>query len=140
EGLDRFPTRAERLPSDRNRGGVEDIKSVAFYEGDPRYVYAVGNIRSQPVGRAFRSTDYGASWEVIDPAAVPSLPDDARGGRIAVSGVDPDRIVWLPLGKTPYFSADGGRKWRPTEGVTSETIVPDVWNPSAYLASNTAAT
>ena len=138
EGLDRFPTRGERLPSDRSAGGVQDINWIAFYEPDPRYVYAVGNIRSQPVGRAFRSTDYGVTWTVIDPARIPTLPDDVRGGRIAVSSADPDRIVWLPLSMPPFFSSDGGRSWQPTQGAAA--VVPDVWLPSSFLASNTTGT
>ncbi|HEX6971793.1 MAG TPA: hypothetical protein VF234_06205 [Limnochordia bacterium] len=135
--LDRFPLRSERLPSDRRSGGVQDVNGIAFYEHDGRYLYLVGNIRSQPRGRAFRSTDGGASWQVIDPVTIPSLPDDTRGGRIAVSGIDPNRIVWLPLQKPPYFSADGGRTWQPATGLPSTPFVTDVWNPSIYLASNT---
>lgn len=138
--LDAYPTRADRLPHDQSGDGVQDINSIAVYEDDPNYVYMVGNIRRNETGKAYRSTDNGQTWQVINPVLVPSLPDDTAGGRIAVSGTDPDRIVWLPMNKLPYFSSDGGRTWHETTGITYSQIVPDFWNPSISLASNTTGT
>ncbi|MCC2686301.1 MAG: hypothetical protein K0R75_3200 [Paenibacillaceae bacterium] len=118
---------------------VQDTDSIAVFEGDNHIVYRVGNTRNKQTGNGWKSTDNGRTWSVaFDPATNPSLPDNARGGVIAVSALNADTIVWVPLDNVPYTSIDGGVSWKASAGIAKKDLVRDVWDTNLPLAANLA--
>jgi hypothetical protein len=63
-----------------------------------------------------------------------AMVPDMYGGEVAVSAVDPDRIVWLPAqrgGRTPegiFTSGDDGRTWQTVrQGADMDTLHQNFW-------------
>jgi hypothetical protein len=118
---------------------VQDTDSIAVFEGDNNIVYRVGNTRNKQTGNGWKSTDNGRTWSVaFNPETNPSLPDSARGGVIAVSALNADTIVWVPLDNVPYLSMDGGMTWKAAAGISKKDLVRDVWDTNLPLAANLA--
>jgi hypothetical protein len=118
---------------------VQDTDSIAIFEGDNNIVYRVGNTRNKQNGNGWKSTDNGRTWSVaFNPETNPSLPDNARGGVIAVSALSADTIVWVPLDNVPYTSTDGGMTWKAAAGIVKKDLVRDVWDTNLPLAANLA--
>jgi hypothetical protein len=116
---------------------VQDTDSIAVFEGDNHIVYRVGNTRNKQTGNGWKSTDNGRTWSAaFDPETNPSLPDNARGGVIAVSALSADAIVWVPLDNVPYTSSDGGVTWKAAIGIAKKDLVRDVWDTNLPLAAN----
>jgi len=126
---------------DRQLGGFSDMNSYDAYPGNPNIVYRVGMSRGSELGGFFRSTDNGKKWTFTDPAKTATLPDTTSGGRIAVSPLDPNRVVWLPhhsdkkpaqTRNQPYVTTDGGTTWAPCRGLEKlQTLKPIINN--SYL-------
>jgi hypothetical protein len=59
---------------------------------------------------------------------------ELRGGRVAVSSTDPNRMVWLPEGwaKAPHYSTDRGATWSPCFG-GSNSIMKNQWEPGCII-------
>src|SRR5690606_16558413 len=123
-----------RMPA-QSQGGVQDVNDIAVFEGDSNIIYFVGNVRSNPQrGGGFRSHDNGQTWEAFGSDGI--LQNNARGGRIAVSAIDQDKVLWIPLDNAPYLSYDGGRTWQQVDGMTETGLVRDVWDTNRQLAAN----
>ncbi len=83
--------------------------SIAFAERAPLKL-----VRAHSgAARGALSLDGGATWR--DFAATPPLAAVNGPGSIALSA-DGRRIVWLPKGSAPFFSADDGATWTPSRG------------------------
>lgn len=130
--LDAFPTVADQLT------GTQDNNSYAVCPTNANVVYRVGTSRSKGTGNGFKSTDNGKTWTLaFDPVSDPVLPDNTRGGRIVVTAADCNKIVWLPVGDSPYSSVDGGQTWQRSQGVPKKNIITNEWlAPTQPLAAN----
>lgn len=138
--LDAFPNRADIMPPSVSGGGLE-ITSYDVYEGDNNIVYMVQYSPHAPSGNGYRSVDNGLTVSLsFDPIADPVLPDALQGGKIAVSAIDSQRIVWLPINSTPYTSADGGASWTAATGITATNWVSAATDSNSSLAANKTGT
>lgn len=129
--LTAFPSATDRTPT------INETGSIDIYEGNNNIIYVTGTNSGDTAGNGWRSGDGGNSWTAFDPASDPVLPDSARGGRIAVSALNSNLVVWVPTGNNPYFSTDGGVNWTASSGVTTTGLIGlGLWDIGSQLASN----
>ena len=107
---DAISTTAENLwPSVRPRAGV--VADLAFDPQNQDIVYAVYSTFNSTgnTGHVFRSTNGGASWQVIDGAGPNSIPD------IPVHSVivhpQNSQILYVGTDLGVFVSTDGGANW-----------------------------
>ena len=55
----------------------------------------------------YKSNDGGATWTAFETAP------PVNGGRVAISGANPQNFVWLPETANVYYTLDGGTTWNP---------------------------
>jgi hypothetical protein len=55
----------------------------------------------------YKSNDGGATWTAFETAP------PVNGGRIAISGANPQNFVWLPETGNVHYTLDGGTTWNP---------------------------
>jgi xyloglucan-specific exo-beta-1,4-glucanase len=109
--------------------------SIDALSSDPNYLVAVGQdqIYWYDPNRAFAgfSTNGGIDWQRF-----PTIPQDARVGRIALGLGDKNNIVWAQAGEGVYATLDGGRTW--TKGLiegTNESFSPMYYYNGPFVST-----
>jgi hypothetical protein len=83
-----------------------DGPSLDFCESNPNIWVRV--VHSWGFGAlGYKSNDGGATWTAFETAP------PVNGGRIAISGANPQNFVWLPESGNVYYTLDGGTTWNP---------------------------
>jgi photosystem II stability/assembly factor-like uncharacterized protein len=103
--------------------------SVEFMPGNPQIVYALQYNSSSKIAEFFKSTDSGLTFQVKPngwftvPAADSGLIE-SRGGRIAVTEANPNRVYVLLVGSS---QTNASLQLRGTIGVYSSADVGENW-------------
>eukprot|EP01113_Clastostelium_recurvatum_P041116 TRINITY_DN6485_c0_g1_i2.p1 TRINITY_DN6485_c0_g1~~TRINITY_DN6485_c0_g1_i2.p1 ORF type:complete len:733 (-),score=92.34 TRINITY_DN6485_c0_g1_i2:80-2278(-) len=80
-------------------------------------------------GGGLFSVDGGVSWTGFK-------TQQGYGGRVAVAA-DTQTIIWIPMGKTGYYSTNNGSTWTTCSGLSSSIISPtSIWLPSQPLSAD----
>lgn len=114
----------------RNASANTSTLDVAVHAGaSTSWIEGNGGTDNLPAGemvynnRAYTITDSSSNNNPLS-----SQPDyrqggvSLRAGRIAVSSVDPDVMVWLPIGQSARYSEDGGMTWTAATGAPASQI------------------
>lgn len=110
--------------------GLWETLGIDYFEADPNLVVRVGTSGGKnDKGGGGYSTDNGRTWTPFGdwpygPAA-----------KIAYSARDPDRLVALPVGESPKFSADRGGSWQDSRGAPAGAIAK-FWHWNHPLAAD----
>lgn len=120
---------------DAYRNGYQDLFQLDANPLNPNNIVAAGGWQWNNSGDASYSTDNGRTFRVFQSKPFP----DAKFGRVAM-GVDPNNIVWAPMGtaSTPlYFTRDNGKTWAPSQGAPLGVVATEgAWSFYKSLAAD----
>ena len=129
----RFPdvtTRPTRTLVDERFASGADVDVSGGHPERLAWIGAQSNLDpAEARPRGATSSDGGATWQEMS-----GMDPEMYGGEVAVSAVDPERIVWLPAqrgGVAPrglFTSGDGGRSWQLTRAdADMDTLHQNFW-------------
>ena len=131
------------IPTQFNNPKSGWVSGLDYCESNPSVVARCHGLFVTAKGASY-SVDGGATW-----AEMATVPSGAIAGRIAVSATDSNRFVWMPQGKTPYYTTNRGATWTASTGGVA--AVTDEWQQQRhplcadrvdgakfYLCSNTS--
>jgi hypothetical protein len=108
-------------------------QSLDFAELSTNFITRVGNVdktANPGVNRAAFSFDSGADWFQAS-----SEPPGVTGAGTIAAASNASRVVWAPVGTTPFFSTTNGSSWTASTGVpSSATVAADRVNPMKFYA------
>lgn len=77
------------------------------------------------------SSDFGENWTELP------LPDGAVLGKIAISSINPENLVYITGNGKAYYSHNHGDNWNVCQNIPENIIAAkDVWNRENVLASD----
>lgn len=93
----------------REKWPLPYARGIAVKTDDPGVLYAgCGETTTGETGYVLRTTDFGASWQVLH---LPSQPNATMWG-LATHPANADRIVAFSLFGEVYVTEDAGKSWR----------------------------
>jgi photosystem II stability/assembly factor-like uncharacterized protein len=120
--------------------GVDAI-SIAIAPSSPSTLYAVGFYGSSGASPIFRSTDQGATWEMVNSAVPMYFPNFPYQPFLVVDPVEPRRVYAADWEGGLWRSVDGGRVWREIDEEGSEQLLVaiDPFDPAVIYTASGAA-
>jgi photosystem II stability/assembly factor-like uncharacterized protein len=123
----------DRYPSETfEDAGVWASFGIDYFVQDPNLLVRVGvreGYGSNAKGGVALSRDNGKHWTRT------GWPEDKHPAKVAYSATDPNRIVVVPVGDVPRWTADRGTTWAASTGVPGDVIM-DFWRPDHPLAAD----
>ncbi|MDP4099078.1 hypothetical protein OIN60_20330 [Paenibacillus sp. P96] len=121
------------------KGGIKELTTtgIDIQENNPNFVVRVGTYGWNGDGRANPGNGGYSVNGGLDYTAFASLPyKGAQGGKVAVSAVSPNHIVWVPQQGAIYYTRDRGRTWNRSTGgpeklLTGSHIFANYYQPLA---------
>lgn len=108
---------------------LQETTGIDFCEGYPSHMARVGSWDWGKRGSGGTSSDNGVTWNEFG-----SWPY-AANGKLAMSAVNPQNFVVVPIGDTPKVTLDGGNHWHDSQGAPG-CSVPTFWSWNHPLASD----
>jgi xyloglucan-specific exo-beta-1,4-glucanase len=129
QGLDAFPAKSFSTTGPH----FQDTYSIAYSETQPQRMVRVGGDRSNGVYGGATSRDGGLSW-----TAFANFPKDQRPIRVAMSATDPNLFVVIVHRAQPLRTTDGGKTWKPVQGLPDGPKGPWTTAPRSLVADPVA--
>lgn len=110
--------------------GVYGCSNTTWIEGN-------NGTDNLPAGELTWNNRPAALSSTGDPQGSPNLWVGSKGlagGRVAISGTNPNTLVWWPINASPYYSNDRGVSWTLSTGAPATQIVDIYGNGNSVAA------
>jgi hypothetical protein len=125
-GVDSYPS--DKLPVlDGQPYSWNATTGLTAFPGDRDIVFRVGSNRGSPYDGLGRSTDGGATWDLVYDWE--DIPGTGQGKplRVAVSPTDADNLVVARWNAPTQFTTDGGSTWTDSLGAGTTPAAEFYW-------------
>lgn len=124
-------TDTARYPEQRI-SNFNECYSISVCESDPAHVALLGaKTWYGDESTLLTSSNFGESWTERN------LPPGEILGRVAISALNPSRLVYLSGSGNVYFSEDKGENWEEGKNAPVGAFkVKDIWNKNKILAAD----
>lgn len=111
---------------------LNECFSIAVCEKSPSNIAILGaKTWGGDQTRLSTSSDFGETWTDR------TLPEGAVLGRIAVSAVNPDHMVYIVGGGKAYYSENRGDSWEVSKNAPANAVgLTNIWNKDNALAAD----
>ena len=118
-------------PQNRVNGpDFSETTDFSIVENNANHMVRVGGFQWGKYGTGAFSVDNGQNWTEFE-----GWPNSKPNGKVAVSASSIDKIVAIPLGSKPIYTADRGVSWQES-AIGENKIITQIWQMDQNLEAD----